>query len=60
MIPTSSIPVEYEFNTKEKNQDKAIEIAAQYGMAQKWQLVAIHWVKADEDGNHIFTIVYNP
>ena len=60
MIPTTSIPVEYEFNTNEKDQDKAIEIAAQYGIAQKWQLIAIHWLKADEEGNHIFTIVYSP
>jgi hypothetical protein len=59
-IPTTAIPVEFEYNTKEKNQDKAIEIAARYGMAQNWQLVAIHWVKADDEGFHIFNIVYNP
>ena len=60
MHPTTAVPVEFEYNTKEKNQDKAIEIAARYGMAQKWELVSIFWLKTDEEGYHIFNIIYNP
>ena len=60
MLPSTAIPVEFEFNTREKDQDKAIEIAAQYGIAQKWDLVSLYWVKTDDEGHHIFNIVYNP
>lgn len=59
-IPSSNVPAEFEYNTREKDQEKAIELAAQYGMAQKWELVSIFWIKADENGHHIFNIIYNP
>ena len=60
MHPTTSSPVEFPYKTSEKDQDAALNAAVAYGQAQKWELVAVMWIKQDEDGFHHFNIIYNP
>jgi hypothetical protein len=58
--PTTSSPVEFAYNTHEKDQEAALNAAVAYGQEKKWELVAVMWIKQDEDGHHHFNIIYNP
>jgi len=59
MHPTTAVPVEFLYNTHEKNQEAGLNAAVAYGLEKKWQLVSIIWAK-EEDDEHYFTITYNP